>query len=59
VRKRTLRVVLDVVKPMTSMGCTSTNYFYPYKDRTANGDDRVSRRAQLEEVRRLGGHAVA
>lgn len=37
VRKRTLRVVLDVVKRYDIDGVHLDDYFYPYKERTANG----------------------
>ncbi|HEY3287467.1 MAG TPA: family 10 glycosylhydrolase [Gemmatimonadaceae bacterium] len=37
VRKRTLRVVLDVVRRYDIDGVHLDDYFYPYKERTANG----------------------
>ena len=37
VRRRTLRVVLDVVRRYDIDGVHLDDYFYPYKERTANG----------------------
>jgi len=37
VRRRTLRVVLDVVKRYDIDGVHLDDYFYPYKEKTANG----------------------
>lgn len=55
VRKRTLRVVLDVVKRYDIDGVHLDDYFYPYKERRANGSTDFPDARSWKKYRSSGG----
>lgn len=55
VRKRTLRVVLDVVRRYDIDGVHLDDYFYPYKERTANGTTEFPDTRSWKKYRAAGG----
>jgi uncharacterized lipoprotein YddW (UPF0748 family) len=55
VRKRTLRVVLDVVKRYDIDGVHLDDYFYPYKEKTANGTTEFPDTRSWTRYRKMGG----
>jgi len=55
VRKRTLRVVLDVVKRYDIDGVHLDDYFYPYKERTADGTTEFPDARSWKKYQKSGG----
>ncbi len=55
VRKRTLRVVLDVVRRYDIDGVHLDDYFYPYKERTSNGTTEFPDARSWKKYEKAGG----
>ncbi len=55
VRARTLKVVLDVVKRYDIDGVHLDDYFYPYKEKRANGSTEFPDDASWEKYKKKGG----
>lgn len=55
VRKRTLRVVLDVVKRYDVDGVHLDDYFYPYKERTSDGTTEFPDARSWKKYQKAGG----
>ena len=55
VRRRTLRVVLDVVKRYDIDGVHLDDYFYPYKERTADGTTEFPDSRSWKKYQKSGG----